>query len=381
MPQPAGQRITGGWVDVKGYISYRLTMNRTSVQLQGQTSRFRGLALAGLTALLAGCAVSGSPGSGATSPAAEQAAAGGSSAVVVNFGDQQQEYQTLLQASGVLAGARYKVNFIEFDSGPLVDAGFAAHRIDVGIMGDLPASLAVKSGLPVKAVAVQLPIGASEYLLARPGITSIAQLRGKPVAYTTGTAEQAFALRALKTAGLTQKDVHQVNVSLLQLGTVLESGAADASVVSVQQKVDYQQTHPGAKVLATVDTVTPPSYGYLLGTTAALASPAKRAAIDDLTKRLIRAANWQKTHQSQWVTHYYVNVEHQTPAAAKLILAAGGTETYLPITAAVRGALQTMVDLMAAAGATPTAYSVAPLFSPAEVQQYNAILKEVPQHA
>jgi len=42
------------------------------------------------------------------------------------------------------------------------------------------------------------------------GITSISQLKGQTVAYTTGTAEQAFALRALATAGLTQKDVTQV---------------------------------------------------------------------------------------------------------------------------------------------------------------------------
>src|SRR5580698_11474902 len=68
------------------------------------------------------------------------------SSVVINVGDQQQELETLLNVSGVLAGTPYKVNFVEFDSGPLVDAGFAAHRIDVGSMGDLPASLAVKSG-------------------------------------------------------------------------------------------------------------------------------------------------------------------------------------------------------------------------------------------
>jgi sulfonate transport system substrate-binding protein len=338
--------------------------------------RLRGLGLAGLAVLLASCAAAGASGTGGSPAGAGQ---GGSSGPVLNVGDQQQDFETLLQASGALAGAHYRVNFVEFDSGPLVDAGFAAHRIDVGFMGDLPASLAAKSGLPVKAMAVQRPIGAWEYLLARPGISSIAQLRGKPVAYTTGTAEQAFALRALRTAGLTQRDVHQVNVSLLQLGTVLESGAADASVVSVEQKVDYQQTHPGAKVLATVDTVTPPSYDYLLATTAALASPAKRAIIDDFTKRLIRASNWQKTHRSQWVTDYYVNVEHQTPAAAKLILAAGGTATYVPITTAVQAALQDMVNLMAAAGAA-TAYRTATLFSPAESRRYNALLQEVPQH-
>ena len=339
-----------------------------------------GLSMAGLLAVLSACASSGPAGSGATSPAAAEAPADSSSATTLNLGDQQQDLETLLQASGVLAGARYKVNFIEFDSGPLVDAGFAAHQIDIGFMGDLPASLAVKSGLPVKAVAVDHPIGANEFLLARPGITSIAQLRGKRVAYTTGTAPQAFALRVLKTAGLTQHDVQQVNVSLLQVGTVLESGSADASVVSVQQKVDYQQTHPGAKVLATVDSVTPASYSYVLATTAALGDPARRAAIDDLTKRLIRASNWQKSHQSQWVTDYYVTVEHQTPAAAKLILAAGGTATYVPITGTVQAALQNVVTLMAGAGAIPQAYSVAPLFNPAEAQRYNTILQEVPQN-
>ena len=202
-------------------------------------------------------------------------------------------------------------------------------------MGDLPASLAVRSGLPVKAVAVDLPIGASEYLLAKPGITAISQLRGKPVAYTTGTAEQAFALRALKSAGLT-RGVHQVNVSLLELGTVLESGAADASVVSVEQKVDYQQAHPTAKVLANVDTVSPPSYGYLLATTAALAQSGQAGR----HQRPDPAADpgpelGQDPHQSQWVTDYYVDVEHQIPAAARLILAAGGTQTYEPITPAV----------------------------------------------
>jgi sulfonate transport system substrate-binding protein len=335
------------------------------------------LLLAGLLAGAAGCqSAAGSATPGGTG----QVTSGHPAGVVLNVGDQQQYLQTMFAESHVLAGAPYQVNFVEFDSGPLVDAGFAAHRIDAGFMGDLPASLAAKSGLPVVAVGVSKPIGSAEYLLAKPGITSIAQLRGKPVAYTTGTSEQAFALRALKTAGLTQRDVQQVNVSLLQLGTVLEAGSADASVVSAEQKVDYQQTHPGAKVLATLDTVSPPSYDYILATAAALASPAKLAAIRDFSKRLIEASNWQRSHQSQWVNGYYVDVEHQTPAAAKLILAAGGTQVYVPLGPAVQGALQTMVNLMASAGAFPKAYSVAPLFSPAASHHYNAVVKEVPQH-
>jgi sulfonate transport system substrate-binding protein len=330
----------------------------------------RAVSLASLVAVVAACA---------TTTAATQTS-DTSSGTVLNVGDQQQRLETLFRVSGVLAGAPYKVNFAEFDSGPLVDAGFAAHRIDLGSMGDLPAALAVRSGLPVKAVAVNLPIGASEFLLAKPGITSISQLRGKPVAYTTGTAEQAFALRALKSAGLTQKDVRQVNVTLLQLGTALESGAADASVVSIQQKVNYEQTHPDAKVLASIKTVSPPSYGYILGTTAALGNPAKLKTIDDFTQRLIKAENWKKSHLSQWITDYYVDVEHQTPAAAKRILAAGGTVNYEPLNAGVQTALQGVVSLMAGAGAWPSGFSVAPLYSAAGSQRYDAILKEVPQN-
>jgi sulfonate transport system substrate-binding protein len=331
------------------------------------------LTLASAVALMAAACSSG--GSTATDASAQ----GSSSTVTINFGDQEQELETLLTDSGALKGAHYKVNFVEFDSGPLVDAGFAAHRIDIGTMGDLPASLAVKSGLPVTAIGVSLPIGASEFLLARPGVTAISQLRGRPVAYTTGTAEQAFALRALHSAGLTQKDVQQVNVTLQELGTALESGAAYASVVSVEQKVDYEQTHPNAVILATQSTVGPPSYDYLLGANTALASPAKLAAINDLLKRIVVAENWEKSHESAWVTDYYVDVEHQTPAVAKIILAAGGTTNYVPISSAVQGALQQVVALMASAGAGSD-YSVTPLFSTAAETRFAAILKEVPQN-
>src|SRR5690348_9719731 len=117
------------------------------------------ISLAALVAVISACA---------SSQAAQQspaAGSSGSSGVVLNVGDQQQDLETLFTSSRALNGARYKVNFVEFDSGPLVDAGFAAQRIDVGTMGDLPASLAVKSHLPVVAAAIGRPIGSYMYLL------------------------------------------------------------------------------------------------------------------------------------------------------------------------------------------------------------------------
>jgi sulfonate transport system substrate-binding protein len=297
------------------------------------------------------------------------------SGTVLNIGDQEQFLQSALEDSGALKGVPYKVNFVEFGSGPLVNAGFAAHQIDLGFMGDLPAALAVQSGLPVKAVAAFLPIGASEFLLAKPGITSISQLKGQTVGFTTGTAEQAFALRALASAGLSQKDVTQVNVALDQLGTVLQSGAAVASVVSVEQKVEYEQTNPGAVVLATQQTVKPASYDYILATTTALANKAKLAALSDFTVRLIKAENWVKTHESTYVNDYYVNLLHLSTTDARLILAAGGTDKYVALNGSETNALQNVVDLLANAGAIPKSFKVGALFSPAVSKRYNAIIK------
>jgi sulfonate transport system substrate-binding protein len=333
------------------------------------------LSAAALSMALAACASGASSSSLSTQNAVAQKSPGIPAGTVLNIGDQQQYLETLLRTSGKLNALPYTVNFVQFGSGPLVDAGFAANRIDAGFMGDLPATVAVSSHLPVKAVAVNLPIGANEFLVAQPGITSIAQLKGKPVAYTTGTSQQAFALRALSQVGLAQKDVHQVDVTLQQLGTVLQSGSADASILSVQQKIDFQETHPGAKVLATNATAKPPTYDYVLATTSALASPAKKAALGDFLRRYVAAGNWVKTHKSQYVNAYYVDIEHQTPAQAKQILAAGGEMSPVPITSGVQQALQTVVHLMATAGAISTEFSVAALFSPDVTNYFNPLVQ------
>jgi sulfonate transport system substrate-binding protein len=299
--------------------------------------------------------------------------------LVLRVGDQGQDLETLFSASGVLKGAPYKVQFDQFGSGPLVDAAFAAHQIDLGTMGDTPAAATVSSHLGVRAVAVAKWDGPVLVLLAKPGITSVSQLKGKNVAYTTGTAEQAFALRALAAAHLKQSQVKQVNVSLQELGTVLETGAADASTVAAPDEFTYKQSHPGAKVLAATNTVTPAVYDYVLASSQALSSPGTSAAAFDFVHRLIEAQNWVKAHPNQWVQDYYVNVNHETPAVAKELLDSSGEVTYVPISGAVTSALQQMVTLMAQAGAIDASYNTSPLFQSSATTKYNALVKETPQ--
>jgi sulfonate transport system substrate-binding protein len=335
----------------------------------------------GLSVVVASLAIVLSACSSASNADPPSAAAGSTrSGTVLNVGDQDQLLETLFQVSGVEKDLPYRINFVQFGSGPLVDSGFAAHRIDIGYMGDLPAALAVESGLPVKAVAVEEGIGADEFLIARPGISSISQLRGKTVAYTTGTAEQAFALRALATAHLDQADVQQVNVTLQQLDTVLEAGQVDASVITgVQEEKEYLLQNPTAKVLASNTTVQPPSYGYLLATTSAISDPTEYSAMKDFIKRLIEASNWADQHKSQYATDYLVDVENETQAEAQLSVNGGLIENFQPISGEVESALQQVVHLEVSAGAIKQSFNVTPLFDAEVSSSYNEILSGVHQ--
>jgi sulfonate transport system substrate-binding protein len=307
---------------------------------------------------------------------ADGAASATTPPVVIRIGDQSQSIETPLRASGLLDGLPYRVEFKAFASGPLVSQAFNAKEIDVGLLGDTPASGTVAAKLDLRAVAVLHSDGPSISLLARPGIASVADLRGKRVAYTTGTAQQAFALRALNQAGLNQGDITQVDVTLQQLGTVLEAGAADASVVSTSDRLRYVDAHPGARSLAASNDVQPPVFTYLLSSGAFLQHAAHSAALFDLVGRVIRANAWVKAHPDQWVDAYYVKTLHQDPAFARRVLADSGFPSYVELTPKVQDATQQMVDLLAKARAIPAAFDVAPLFDPAATNRYNTVLKE-----
>ena len=227
-----------------------------------------GLSVAGLMAVVSACA---------PSQAAQESSPGGtagSSSVVINVGDQQQDLADPATASSrALKGASYKVNFVEFDSGPLVDAGLRRppdRRRDHG----RPARLAGGKvrHLPVVAVAVTarsartVPAGQARHHVDLPAARQAGRLhhRHRGAGVRAAGAEAGRAHPEGRAPGQRQPAAARHGAAV---------GAADASVVSAEQKADYQQSHPGAKVLATIDSVSPPSYGYVLATTLGAGGP------------------------------------------------------------------------------------------------------------
>jgi sulfonate transport system substrate-binding protein len=313
-----------------------------------------------VVALATVTAACGSSDANTAAAGSSESVAGIPSGTVLRVGDQGQLLQTLLKTSGELQGVPYKIEFAQFASGPLVNAAFTARNIDVGFMGDTPASATVSGGIGVKTVAIAEFAGPASVLEARPGINSVADLKGRKVAFTTGTAQHALALRALATAGLTQSDVEQVDVPLNQLGTVLMSAA-----------------HLDAVTLAGSDTLQPPSYLYFLATQSALGDSGTSAAVFDLVGRIARSEDWITNHEAEWVDAYYVGVNHQDPDLAKQLITYGGLFHFVALTPAVQQAEQQLVDLLLKAGAIKASFDVGPLYDPAATSTYNTLLKEI----
>ncbi len=129
------------------------------------------LAVASLA--VAGC--SGSPQSeGPGDPAGQ----------TVRFGDQAGQQQAILEASGVLAGAPYKVEFSQFPAAaPLLEA-LRGEAIDLGVAGDSPTLNALSASDDISVVSanrsakagglsILLPPGSPAHPLAVSRITQL----------------------------------------------------------------------------------------------------------------------------------------------------------------------------------------------------------------
>ncbi|MFD0032388.1 aliphatic sulfonate ABC transporter substrate-binding protein [Streptomyces sp. NPDC127172] len=326
--------------------------------------------------LLLGLLLPAATACGGDSSAAASSHGGGSEGkVTLRIGDQGQSLLTTLKVSGQLKNLPYKVQFNQFDSGPLVNQGLQAGAIDFGVMGDTPALFAQASGIPVKVVAVSKTVGPGYTLVARAGtgVKTIADLRGKKIAISKNTANHGFLLRVLDKAGLKQKDVTIVDVPLQNIGNVLESGTVDAATASEETRAKYLHDHPDAVQVVNGRSVTP-GYAFRLATDKALADPGKRKALLDFTARLVKANAWIGSHPNAWVDAYYVKIRKQTAALGKQVFQATGKTSYVPIDDPIVRSQQEQADLFTENGQLPKKVDPSQQFDPSVTKDFNAAL-------
>jgi len=155
---------------------------------------------------------------------------------------------TLLKAKGFLeqrladvsktSGKKYNVQWQDYDTGAPITAQMVAEKIDIGSMGDYPLLI---NGSKTQAnerartefvsVTGYSPTGSLNMVVVPPNspIRSIADLKGKKVSASVGSAGHGTLVRALDNAGIDPKTGVEVLNQQPQVGaSALESGQAQA---------------------------------------------------------------------------------------------------------------------------------------------------------
>lgn len=315
------------------------------------------LALTGLAA--AACSSSGSSSSG-SAPAASSASASASasssvnlSSVTLNVGDQKGTgAEALLKAAGLLNTFPFKVTWADFTSGPPILEAASSGSIDIGGVGDAPPVFAASGGEGIVVVGARtVPSGDQDAVVVPKGspITSVSQLKGKKVAYGTGSSANYQLLTVLNAAGLTSKQVTLVSLQPAEALAAFTSGSVDAWDIwppYVQQVV----AQDGAKILAEGSQYGSP-YSFEVASKSAVANPEKAAAIQAYLTTLDKAYVWAEKNPNVWGAAWATAAglpASITDAAAKV-----DYTVPVPITSAVTASLQGLVTQFYKAGQIP----------------------------
>jgi NitT/TauT family transport system substrate-binding protein len=134
-----------------------------------------------------------------------------------------------------------------FTDGPTQIQALGAKDLDFGYIG--PGAIWLPATGKAKIIAID-DLGNSDRVVAQPGITSLAQLKGKKIGVPQGTSGDMILSLGLKKAGLTTKDVKIVPMDAQTIATALVSGQIDAAGIWYPLLGTLEKKKPGLVELA-----------------------------------------------------------------------------------------------------------------------------------
>ncbi|WP_437776822.1 ABC transporter substrate-binding protein [Sorangium sp. So ce1097] len=195
----------------------------------------------------------GAPGAArAGTPAAAlpaQAPAGGALRIAYSDWPGWVAWEIALQ-KGWFKEAGVEVDFTWFEYVPSMEA-YSAGKVDAVCVTNGDALVTGNGGAPSVGVLVNDYSNGNDMVVARPGITRVAELKGKKVGVEVGFVGHLLLLNALRSAGLGEKDIQIVNVPTDQTPQTLRSGAVDAIVAWQPNSGQALRELPGSTAIFT----------------------------------------------------------------------------------------------------------------------------------
>ena len=265
-------------------------------------------------AALAACGSSSSTSSGTSSPAPAGSAAGSASGsptpdlsgVTLRVGQTLwPSLKTQFELAGV-SDTPYKVEWSVFPGGDKQLLALGAGAIDVAESSDIPPIFArAANNATFKVVAVQQGNTLLQEVLAsqKSGITSIAGLKGKKVAYVKSTTAQYFLAKLLDQAGLKWSDIQAVPLAPADGATALSTGNVDA-LASYGASLQLLRSKGAVQIGSGKDILS--GNFPIEAANGVLTDPAKKAALVDFLGRLNKAYSYARDHAQDYVTKQVV---------------------------------------------------------------------------
>ena len=143
-----------------------------------------------------------------------------------------------------------EVEFEWFDYVASMDA-FAAGQLDAVPMTNGDTLVTGATGAQSVMILINDFSNGNDMIIAKPGIESVADLKGKKVGVEIGFVGHLLLLNALEKSGLTEKDVELVNVPTNETPQVLASGDVDAVVAWQPSSGQALDLVPGSAAIYT----------------------------------------------------------------------------------------------------------------------------------
>jgi sulfonate transport system substrate-binding protein len=204
---------------------------------------------------------------------------------------QQETLTRRLAAQGVA------VQWVEFQSGPPLLEALNAGGIDFGATGDTPPIFAQAAGAAVVYVGFLPAPGASSAILVQKGgsIATLADLKGKKIAFTRGSSAHNFVVRVLDKVARGYGDIQPVYLQPADAAAAFHNGAIDAWAIW-DPFYAVAQRYPNARVLTTAEGVAPSNSFFLAHRDVVARDPGViTAAIEEIDI----ASRWAGAHQDE----------------------------------------------------------------------------------
>ncbi|MFF4898673.1 ABC transporter substrate-binding protein [Streptomyces sp. NPDC001068] len=283
-------------------------------------------AVAGLGGCAGGTAAAETAGS-ATAPLARRVPAGTTLKIASYLNTQQLQFRL-----AKLPALPFTVSsWLNIGAGPDVINAFRARSLDLANNAGIPPIQAQFQGFAAKIVAIDITRKPNYLFATKPGseIRTVADFRGKRLAFSQGQAQGVVLLRALKEAGLAYDDARLVPLTSNQFLTALQSGQVDVAPLANTQAPAYLQQY-GAEGARTIATDVVDLLNLLWAPQEVLNDRARAAAVAAYIPQWARGLVWQWENPDTWNEEFYVKTQNLTPAQARGVTALANKPLFPP---------------------------------------------------